>query len=105
MGRRNGDHFEGNWVNDLREGQGSYFFAEKNKVFVGEWVEDRPACGIYSEVEDANILAQKDLSKHKDFDEIPPLPELTLLDPADVLQNALNRAREKRLFYRARYMT
>jgi hypothetical protein len=50
--KRNGDHFEGNWVNDKREGQGSYFFAEKNQLFVGEYVEDQPKCGIYSEVDD-----------------------------------------------------
>ena len=33
------------------------------------------------------------------------MKELALLDPAEVLQTALNRAREKRLFYRARYMS
>lgn len=38
--KRNGDHFEGKWVNDKREGQGSYFYSSKNKVFVGEWVND-----------------------------------------------------------------
>ena len=32
---------------------------EKNKVFVGEWVEDRPSCGIYSEVDDPNIQTNK----------------------------------------------
>lgn len=50
--RRNGDHFEGHWVNDKREGQGSYFFNQKNQVFVGEWVDDMPKAGVYSEVED-----------------------------------------------------
>lgn len=103
--RRNGDHFEGNWVNNLREGQGSYFFAEKNKVFVGEWVEDRPSCGIYSEVDDPNIQTNKQKGLPRDFDEIPVLPELALIDPSEVLQSALNRAREKRLFFRARYMS
>jgi hypothetical protein len=28
--KRSGDHFEGHWVNDKREGQGSYFYAQKN---------------------------------------------------------------------------
>lgn len=50
--KRCGDHFEGHWVNDKREGQGSYFFAERNKIFVGEWVDDNPKAGVYSEVED-----------------------------------------------------
>lgn len=39
-------------MNDMREGQGSYFFAERNKIFVGEWVADNPKAGVYSEVED-----------------------------------------------------
>lgn len=52
MTKRNGDHFEGHWVNDKREGQGSYFFQSKNQVFVGEWVDDMPKTGVYSEVED-----------------------------------------------------
>jgi hypothetical protein len=50
--KRNGDHFEGHWVNDKREGQGSYFFNSKNQIFVGEWVDDNPKAGVYSEVED-----------------------------------------------------
>ena len=54
--RRNGDHFEGQWVNDKREGQGSYFFASKNKVFVGEWVDDMPKAGVYSAVDDPDQI-------------------------------------------------
>ena len=50
--RRNGDHFEGHWVNDKREGKGSYFYSSKNKIFVGEWVDDMPKAGVYSEVDD-----------------------------------------------------
>lgn len=36
----------------MQEGQGSYFYNEQNKVFIGEWVEDMPKCGVYSECED-----------------------------------------------------
>ena len=28
--KRNGDHFEGHWIEDKREGHGSYFFSSKN---------------------------------------------------------------------------
>ena len=28
--KRNGDHFEGHWIEDMREGHGSYFFCSKN---------------------------------------------------------------------------
>ena len=48
--KRNGDHFEGNWIEDKREGQGSYFFSQKNQIFIGEWVNDMPKAGVYSEV-------------------------------------------------------
>jgi hypothetical protein len=50
--KRNGDHFEGHWVNDKKEGQGSFFYSEKNKLFVGEWADDQPKTGVYTEVED-----------------------------------------------------
>ena len=50
--KRNGDHFEGHWVDDFREGQGSYFYHDKNKLFVGEWVKDQPKTGVYTEVDD-----------------------------------------------------
>jgi hypothetical protein len=102
--KRNGDHFEGNWVNDMREGQGSYFFALKNKLFVGEYVEDLPKCGIYTEVSDP-AEAKKGPDYLRDFDDIPPLPELQLRDPIQVLQASLSKTRGKRIFYRANYMS
>lgn len=106
--KRNGDHFEGSWVNDQREGQGSYFYAETNKLFVGEYVEDMPKCGIYSEVVDEaakkeQVEDEEDIPM-PDFDDIPPLPKLGLIDPVGVLQKALNNVKVQRLFYRARYM-
>jgi hypothetical protein len=106
--KRNGDHFEGSWVNDLREGQGSYFYAESNKLFVGEYVNDMPKCGIYSEVVDDKTPEDQQVEKllqMPDFDDIPPLPKLELKDPVGVLQTALNNVRSERMFYRARYMT
>lgn len=50
-------------MNDKREGQGSYFYAESNKLFVGEYVDDMPKCGIYSEVVDENISEQEKVEK------------------------------------------
>lgn len=35
----NGDRFEGNYANGLREGSGVHYYLEKNKKFVGEWLE------------------------------------------------------------------
>jgi hypothetical protein len=100
--RRNGDHFEGNWVNDMREGQGSYFYAQKNKLFVGEYVEDNPKAGIYTEVEETESGAGP---KERGFDDIPPIPILGLRDPIKVLEKSFQRVRQRRVLYRAKYMS
>ena len=58
---QNGNIYEGQWHEGKRngygvltksEGQGSYFYSDKNKLFVGEWVDDQPKTGVYTEVED-----------------------------------------------------
>lgn len=104
--KRNGNHFEGNWVNDMREGQGSYFYAQKNKLFVGEFAEDIPKAGIYTEVQDENELLMPSKSdKLRDFDDIPPIPVLGLVDPKGVLDKAFKITRARRIFYRARFMS
>lgn len=72
--KRNGDHFEGHWVNDKREGQGSYYFSEKNKLFVGEWVDDQPKCGVYTEVEDEDAPPKKKKPHFLDKYTLPDLP-------------------------------
>ncbi len=89
----------------MREGQGSYFHAQKNKLFVGEYVEDIPKAGIYTEVADGSTgLPEGGQEKLRDFDDIPPIPELGLRDPVGVLEEAFKRTRLRRVFYRARYM-
>ena len=83
--KRCGDHFEGHWVNDMREGQGSYFYSQKNQIFVGEWVEDTPKTGVYSEVEDPT---SKRPEREKHFTEpymLPPLKPIELQNPTEVL--------------------
>lgn len=89
----------------MREGQGSYFYAQKNKLFVGEYVEDMPKVGIYTEVKEQDALneAPKD-QKLREFDDIPPIPQLGLRDPVGVLERAFKKTRLKRILYRARFM-
>lgn len=102
--KRNGDHFEGHWVNDKREGQGSYFFAQKNKVFVGEWVDDQPKAGVYSEVEDPT--AQK-VEREKHFMDPyiePSFQKIRLANPTYVLQEAMENVRQERTIYRAKFI-
>lgn len=86
--RRNGDHYEGHWVNDMKEGQGSYFYSDRNKIFVGEWVEDKPKAGIYSGVTDDQKHEAKN-EHYTDADEEVHLPELKLKNPEQVLRQAL----------------
>ena len=74
--KRNGDHFEGHWVNDMREGQGSYFYQDKNKLFVGEWVNDQPKTGVYTEVEDEDADNQPKQAFFNDPYQLPSIPEL-----------------------------
>jgi len=102
--KRNGDHFEGQWVNDKREGQGSYFFASKNKVFVGEWVDDMPKAGVYSEVEDPDQVKINRPKQFTDAYELPNIPSIKLGNPAEVLEDALEEAKQSRLFYRAKHI-
>ena len=103
--RRSGDHFEGNWVNDKREGQGSYFYALKNKLFVGEYVEDMPKVGIYTEVKETDGPDEEKDLKLREFEDIPPIPPLGLRDPIGVLERAFKKTRHKRILYRARFMS
>ena len=81
MTKRNGDHFEGHWVNDMREGQGSYYYHDKNKLFVGEWVNDQPKTGVYTEVEDDDAEKYAKKPYFTDPYELPPIAELKLSDP------------------------
>lgn len=102
--KKNGDHFEGHWVNDKKEGQGSYLFAEKNKLFVGEWVDDHPKCGIYTEVEDEEAPPKPNKPHFSDEYYMPALPSIKLENPTDILEKAMNKTKKDRSRYRAQYI-
>ena len=104
MTKRKGDHFEGHWVNDQREGQGSYYFAEKNKLFVGEWVADQPKCGVYTEVEDEDAVPKSKTPHFLDKYELPSLPNIKLSDPTKILEEAMESTKAGRAKYRAQYI-
>ena len=102
--KRIGDHFEGHWVNDKRQGQGSYFFCEKNKIFVGEWVDDTPKTGVYSEVEDPTSIK---IEREKHFTDpyvLPQFDQIGLKNPTSVLQDAIEKVRKNRTIYRAKHI-
>ena len=102
--KRNGDHFEGHWVNDFREGQGSYFYHDKNKLFVGEWVNDQPKTGVYTEVEDDENEKQQKKPFFTDPYVLPPIYELKLADPTRILERAMERTKRERAKFRAQYI-
>ncbi|CAE7366954.1 MORN3 [Symbiodinium sp. KB8] len=89
--KANGDCYEGFWLNDKREGSGSYFYAESGKVFVGEWVNDLPKAGVYTQAnsnpEQATPVPQTTI-----------LPPLMLAFPNEVLDGALAAVREMQHF-------
>lgn len=107
--KRNGDHFEGHWVNDKREGQGSYFYSDKNKLFVGEWVDDQPKTGVYTEVEDEDNEEEMNRlgPKRPYFQDpyvLPPIPELKLADPTRILEKAMERTKRVRSQFRTKFI-
>lgn len=94
--KANGDYFEGYYYRDKREGQGSYFFNATSKLYVGEWVDDAPKAGVYSEVENPQVRKYIQPQYYTDAYEIQPLPALTLTNPQAVVRSAMEEARADR---------
>lgn len=92
--KSNGDLFEGHWVNDKREGEGCYFFKEKAKVIVGQWVDDQPKTAIYADVNDENegYLANKK--------KLLTLPALELENQERLLKELFFSVTQERKAYR-----
>jgi len=95
----NGDHFEGHWVDNNKEGQGVHFYYSADvkvhtKRYDGEWVDDVPRCGAYTEMP-RDPLAPTSQSPD-------PLPGVELIDPEGVLATRLADVRAERAEHRAR---
>ena len=87
--KSNGDKYYGYWNSDMKEGQGYYWYSKTGKVYLGEWHEDCPRCGIFTDVNDDKL--HFDLSKITDPKEIPAsIPELSLKNPEGVLEESIN---------------
>jgi len=95
----NGDHFEGMWVEDKKEGEGVHFYFDKKKRthtkrYDGEWVDDVPKCGFYTEMPpDAFVPA----SHQPD-----PLPRVEVIAPDEIIKQRLTEVREERAHIRAK---
>lgn len=95
----NGDHYEGHWIDDKKEGKGQYFyFCTSSKVhtkcYDGEWVDDVPRCGAYTEMP-RDPLAPASQKPN-------PLPGIELIDPGSVLAGRLAEVRSERAQHRAK---
>ena len=66
----NGNIFEGEWANDMKNGRGLYWYA-KGAVYEGIWQEDIAKCGSYRQ--DATVQEEH------------PLPALQLDNPQQIL--------------------
>lgn len=74
-------------------------------MFVGEWVNDTPKAGVYTQVEDEELLAK--IPKKKYFTDPyfqPDLPILYLANPSGVLEDAMERVKKARASYRAQHI-
>ena len=69
----NGDVFEGEWANDVKNGRGVHYYTTRHKVYEGTWQEDVAKCGTYSELNPA-------ADSH--------MPALKLQNAQDVLRTA-----------------
>ena len=87
--KANGDKYYGYWNCDLKEGQGYYWYSKTGKVYLGEWHEDCPRCGIFTDVNDEKLNI--DISKINDPKDVPaPIPGLCLKNPEAVLEDSIN---------------
>jgi hypothetical protein len=88
----------------MREGQGSYYYHDKNKLFVGEWVNDQPKTGVYTEVEDDEAEKFPKKPFFTDPYVLPQINELRLQDPTHILERAMERTKRDRAKFRAQYI-
>jgi len=95
----NGDHFEGGWVEDKKEGAGVHFYFNREKRvhtkrYDGEWVDDLPKCGAYTEMPPDPLVSA---SKSPE-----PLPVAQLRDPNGVIRGRIAEIRQERARHRAK---
>ena len=83
-----GDKYYGFWNMGKKEGQGYYYYYNTGKIYLGEWHDDNPRCGIFTDVEGDTVKI--DISKITDPKDIPsPIPELALKFPEEVLEESI----------------
>jgi hypothetical protein len=86
--KKNGDKYYGYWINGLKEGQGYYYYNYTSKIYLGEWHDDVPRCGIFTDVdEDPNTKKKMRIGMD---DDQPLIPVLKLKLPNEILEDSIN---------------
>jgi hypothetical protein len=87
--KKNQDKYHGFWNKGLKEGQGYYYYSSTGKIYLGEWHEDVPRSGIFTDVDDENL--KKEYKKHfLSEDPVAMIPELRLKNPYNVLEESIS---------------
>ncbi|KAJ3166385.1 hypothetical protein HDU88_003253 [Geranomyces variabilis] len=89
----NGDRYEGTYLNDLKEGPGRFIYRQKRQCYEGEWALDMPKCGTLRDLPPLAGHEGTGPTARKWW----PIPQLTLLDPNDVLASEREAIRQERL--------
>ncbi|KAJ3154153.1 hypothetical protein HDU86_004695 [Geranomyces michiganensis] len=89
----NGDRYEGTYLNDLKEGPGRFIYRQKRQCYEGEWALDMPKCGTLRDLPPLAGHEGTGPTARKWW----PIPQLTLLNPNEVLATEREAIREDRL--------
>ncbi len=71
---------------------------------MGEWVNDQPKTGVYTEVEDDETEKQPKKPFFTDPYVLPQINELKLADPTRILERAMERTKRERAKFRAQFI-
>ena len=86
---KNGHKYYGYWSNDLKEGQGYYYYSDTGKIYLGEWHENVPKAGIFSDVNDEKVKRYVE-ETYKSPDKTPQIPVLKLKNPGAILEESIS---------------
>nr|XP_036870002.1 MORN repeat-containing protein 3 isoform X2 [Manis javanica] len=75
----NGNRYEGHWQRGMKNGSGRFFHLDHGQLFEGFWVDDVAKCGTLID------FGRDEAPEPTQF----PIPEVKILDPDSVLEEAL----------------
>lgn len=85
---KKGHKYYGYWSNGLKEGQGYYYYSNTGKIYLGEWHEDYPRTGIFTDVQDEKAMKVIEES-FKSEDKAPEIRILRLQNPDKILEESI----------------